>query len=383
MELRPWASKTTSSMRTLKAEVLSPQPTVVAASAPTRMLGAAYFPAFDWLRAALAITVMLAHDRVFAWANSGPFAVQVFFALSGWLIGGILLKTPASGLPHFYFNRALRIWVPYYVALMLLVAASLLKDHVNGKWAEFVTYKLFMVWNVFGTSQLAQFSMQMPLQGTGNHFWSVNAEEQFYLVSPLLIVLAPRWGRSPLVWLALSALALASQTIYGAILLGVLAATAVERYGAFHVSSHAKKSLALIGATCAVGLYLGGNFQVFSSMLGLAAVLLLAVPGKASPLGKIAGGMSYPLYLNHWIGVFVGNALLSPFGLRDSGVRQIFASLFSIGFAVVLYLLIDRQVQARRNSWYSDRRGRDVRLMAYAMVCAGVAFGTLVLASKT
>jgi peptidoglycan/LPS O-acetylase OafA/YrhL len=202
-------------------------------------------------------------------------------------------------------------------------------------------------------------------------------------VSPLLIVLAPRWGRSPLVWLALSALALASQTIYGAILLGVLAATAVERYGAFHVSSHAKKSLALIGATCAVGLYLGGNFQVFSSMLGLAAVLLLAVPGKASPLGKIAGGMSYPLYLNHWIGVFVGNALLSPFGLRDSGVRQIFASLFSIGFAVVLYLLIDRQVQARRNSWYSDRRGRDVRLMAYAMVCAGVAFGTLVLASKT
>ena len=87
--------------------------------------------------------------------------------------------------------------MPYFIALALLLGASLLRDPVNAKWLEFVFYKATFVYNWFGETQLATHVKDMPLQGTGNHFWSVNAEEQFYLVAPILLVLAAvRGGRS-------------------------------------------------------------------------------------------------------------------------------------------------------------------------------------------
>ena len=72
-----------------------------------------YFPAFDWLRLILAMTVALAHDGLPMDHRAANFAVQVFFALSGWLIGGILFDSDRGKLPRFYFNRATRIWAPY------------------------------------------------------------------------------------------------------------------------------------------------------------------------------------------------------------------------------------------------------------------------------
>ena len=75
------------------------------------------FPLFDWLRFILASVVALSHEGLFVWDRAGNLAVQIFFALSGWLIGGILLRTERTGLPRFYFNRATRIWIPYFGAI--------------------------------------------------------------------------------------------------------------------------------------------------------------------------------------------------------------------------------------------------------------------------
>src|SRR4051794_30350860 len=52
---------------------------------------AVYYPWFDWLRLVCASIVVLQHNDAFPWPRAGSFAVVVFFALSGWLIGGILL----------------------------------------------------------------------------------------------------------------------------------------------------------------------------------------------------------------------------------------------------------------------------------------------------
>ncbi len=54
------------------------------------------YGAFDVLRFALAATVTLSHVGLFSWNRSGNLAVQVFFALSGWLIGTILNRTKAQ-----------------------------------------------------------------------------------------------------------------------------------------------------------------------------------------------------------------------------------------------------------------------------------------------
>lgn len=90
----------------------------------------------------LANVVMLSHfGALGAWSNADGVAVDAFFALSRWLIGGILLNTDRAGLPRFFFNRALRIWSSYYLALALLIGVSLLRDPVGAKWLEFVAYK--------------------------------------------------------------------------------------------------------------------------------------------------------------------------------------------------------------------------------------------------
>src|SRR5690349_10940722 len=114
-----------------------------------------YYPAFDYLRIILAITVAAFHAGLLAWPHTGSLAVQIFFALSGWLIGGILLRSKARDLLRFYFNRSARIWIPYFVAIGLLVSVSLLKDTITQKWLEFIIYKFTFVYDLFGPSQLA------------------------------------------------------------------------------------------------------------------------------------------------------------------------------------------------------------------------------------
>jgi peptidoglycan/LPS O-acetylase OafA/YrhL len=346
-----------------------------AAAADTgRTSDAIYYPGFDWLRATLAIVVMLGHDNLIAWHDSGTFAVDVFFALSGWLIGGILVKLEVRQLPRFFFNRSMRIWLPYYIGLALLLGVSLLRDKVTDKWLEFVSYKVLMVWNLFGSSQVAGFRDAMPLQSTGNHFWSVNAEEQFYLLAPLLLVVAARWGRSMGLW-ALLALIAWRIDVYPSIFLGVLAALAAARWPGFQLRPWVRGLCLAVGFGAAVGLVVGQPYIVLAPLCAISIVLLLATPGTASRLGTIAGGMSYPLYLNHWIGVFVGNALLGPFGLRNSPPRQVLACLISIGFAVAHYHWIDRQVLQRRSAWYTPERGRLLMVVAYTMVCCGLVWG--------
>ncbi|MFV0385228.1 acyltransferase family protein, partial [Paracoccus sp. (in: a-proteobacteria)] len=86
------------------------------------------YPLFDWLRIILASLVFVQHAQVTGLVSPGNFAVQIFFALSGWLIGGILLKMPPAGLPRFFYDRATRIWIPYLPAVAAIYILTLLKD---------------------------------------------------------------------------------------------------------------------------------------------------------------------------------------------------------------------------------------------------------------
>jgi peptidoglycan/LPS O-acetylase OafA/YrhL len=337
----------------------------------------AYYPWFDWLRGVLAIAVMLGHDGIVAWSRQANFAVQVFFALSGWLIGTVLLHTRRPDLPRFYFNRAVRIWVPYYIALCLLLGASLLRDPVTSKWLEFVLYKATFVYNLFGTPQLATHVAQMPLQGTGNHFWSVNAEEQFYLLAPLLLVVAaPALGRTRATWLVLSAIT----WVIGlgtSITFGVTAAVFAFRDETLFRRPIARAVLAVALIASALGLATDRFYDQLAPIASICIVLLLSQPGPRARLGAVAGGMSYPLYLNHWIGVYVAHAALRPFGLRDSLLSHVVSVVLNIGLAVGLYLYVERPLLDRRRQWYTPAFGRRAMVAAYSMIAAGLAFGVV------
>lgn len=334
-----------------------------------------YYPYFDYLRIALASIVMLGHDGLIHWSQSGNLAVQVFFTLSGWLICGMLLKLSKDDLPRFYFNRALRIWIPYYIACIFLIIASLLRDPVNIKWAEFVFYKLSFVYNIFGPPQLAQYVQNMPLQGTGNHFWSVNAEEQFYLIAPLLLVLtSPKFSRSVLFWSAITLIAWLFN-IYGSILLGVLASVVVNRYGPIHLNNRVRYVLFATTLASIAGIVGGFNYGLLSPIFSVGVVLLLAIKGTQDRIGAFLGGMSYPLYLNHWIGVFMGNLLLSPIHLRDSPLRHILSIILNLGIAAGLYWWVDRRIVEVRGSLFSRKRGIIAISIAYGLSLVGVVVG--------
>jgi peptidoglycan/LPS O-acetylase OafA/YrhL len=113
--------------------------------------------------------------------HPGWIGVELFFALSGFLITGSLLDTQgASNYFHaFYTKRALRILPLYYtVLILLLIVAPALHSgptllHANLK--EQLSLWLFIV-NWTGTAPYG-FA----------HFWSLAVEEQFYLFWPFIV----------------------------------------------------------------------------------------------------------------------------------------------------------------------------------------------------
>jgi peptidoglycan/LPS O-acetylase OafA/YrhL len=346
-----------------------------------RNIGAAeridYYPAFDYLRICLAIAVAASHAGLLSWNQAGNLPVQIFFALSGWLIGGILLRSKITNLPRFYFNRAARIWIPYLVAIVLLVVVSAAREPVTTKWLEFVFYKLTFVYDIFGPPQLTDFVAAMPLHGTGNHFWSICAEEQFYLLAPLLIIFLPI-GRSIWFWtlLAVGIAVSPYANYFCSVSVGVLAAAIRTRTGDWQRSGAARISLPFL----IVALFLATYFDVLpyqflAPILSIAVVMLLAQPGAHSDIAEFIGGVSYPFYLNHWIGVFAAHAIFGRFGLHDSLASRVSSIFIAFAAACLLYLTIDRVIKTYRGDFFTPTRGKLAAVTGYALVSLGLIVG--------
>lgn len=153
-----------------------------------------HIPALDGLRGVAILLVIYQHtfrlteDRCGALARYeiGWTGVDLFFALSGFLITGILLDS--RGGPHyfrtFYARRALRIFPLYYAALILTwLVTNVWRPSRTPPWPT-SDYLLYWVY-------LQNWSSLIPggsgLTGPLGHFWSLAVEEQFYLIWPLVV----------------------------------------------------------------------------------------------------------------------------------------------------------------------------------------------------
>jgi peptidoglycan/LPS O-acetylase OafA/YrhL len=176
-----------------------------------------YITALDGLRCIAVLIVIWEH------AGSGPliddfgnhgigvYGVWLFFVLSGFLITGILLRerdrvvagriSIRSALRTFYARRFLRIFPVYYLLLLVLAIVGLVPEFRRDLiW--FATYLANWVIAVRASFPVA----------TG-HLWSLAVEEQFYLIWPLLVLVAP--GHRLKWWLA------------GTLLLGIVSRVAI------------------------------------------------------------------------------------------------------------------------------------------------------------
>jgi len=343
----------------------------------SRLVG---YPIFDWLRFVLASVVALGHANLIAHSEiTGNLAVQVFFSLSGWLIGGILLNSHLKQLPRFFFNRATRIWLPYFVAVAAVYALSAIREPVTARWLEFLFYDVTFTHNWFTLRPDATLALsEMPLKGTGNGFWSISVEEQFYLVAPLIISTI-KYGRSPVLWSLIAIAFWYSQLLdFASISLGVLAATVHQSHGDIHLRRWSVA--ALIGiALVSLVILATVSYPLGAPFFAISIVLLCARPGSRNSIGTFAGAISFPMYLNHWMAGFVIHGISKRTEWLAHPVTGILSYIFGIAVGALTYSMIDRIVMAHRNEFYSPMLGKTLAAAAYGLVLLGV-IGGLVMA---
>ena len=203
----------------------------------------------------------------------------------------------------------------------------------------------------------------MPLGGTGNHFWSIAVEEQFYLAAPIMIVLLPL-GRSTGFWIIVAVAAVLSKSWYGAISMGVLAAVTRPRVN---------KWLLIGGATALTAAMFKADYAMFAPLVAVSVVLLSSKQGPRGVIGEFVGGMSYPLYLYHWIGIFAANAIAKY--LEASTAQGMLAYALAVLVGAGAYVVVDRNVMRLRAHYYSRRIGFWAMISAYALLLTGVIGG--------
>lgn len=141
----------------------------------------------DGLRAVAVTMVLYAHFLAAEDSFWGHVGVRLFFVLSGFLITRLLLDArsaagfrAATTFKAFYARRALRIFPPYFAMLAFVWLVDLEQSRGNLAWhALYLSnfwYALSDAWDPWFLC----------------HLWSLSIEEQFYLLWPLIILLAPR-----------------------------------------------------------------------------------------------------------------------------------------------------------------------------------------------
>lgn len=166
----------------------------------------------DGLRAVAVMGVVLYHYGLVP-LGAGFAGVDVFFVISGFLIGGIILEERAAGTfsyRTFYMRRVRRI-LPALVAMMLLVApmaALVMTPNELRYFGGGAMAALLFVSNLWFYFRIDYFNPGAALDPLV-HTWSLGVEEQFYLVVPLVLIwLGGR--RSWLTWAAVGTIAAAS-----------------------------------------------------------------------------------------------------------------------------------------------------------------------------
>jgi peptidoglycan/LPS O-acetylase OafA/YrhL len=147
-------------------------------------------PQLDGLRA-VAVTLVLVQHAVPPIKHVVPLAhvgVRLFFVLSGFLITGILLRsravretgTESAGmlLRRFYLRRALRIFPIYYLVILTGLAFGVGPIGDAFWWLSTFTSNAYL-------------ALRDQWIDGYFHFWTLAIEEQFYLVWPMIVLLAP------------------------------------------------------------------------------------------------------------------------------------------------------------------------------------------------
>jgi peptidoglycan/LPS O-acetylase OafA/YrhL len=269
-----------------------------------------YRPELDGIRGLAILLVIAQHINLPSTTLAGMVGVNLFFALSGYLITGILLaeirSTGRVDIRRFYARRIRRL-VP---ALVAVVVATGLLMAAQGKLVEYLGPAGVSLFYVSDIAKAAGYDL-----GYVGHTWSLAMEEQFYLLWPAILLFLPRRFLVPAVLAGIAAAVALQVVVVGfqdnvlahfrpdvradAILWGCLVALVPVRIPRWAAVGAAVGLLAL--SVTFVWPYAIALSSVLSAVV-VAGAASVAAPLSWRPLVRV-GEISYGLYLWHAIPV--------------------------------------------------------------------------------
>ena len=341
--------------------------------------GTDYRPDIDGLRAVAVVSVVLFHAR-YREFTGGFVGVDIFFVISGFLITRIVRDQAAAGtfsFAKFYVRRMRRLFPALLatVAMTLVAAAVFYAPDLFRLVAASSSAAVLSFANIYFWLNSGYFDPASSLNPL-LHTWSLSVEEQFYLIWPMILVVAARRGAAlP----ALLALALAS--IVGGLAMrndpsavfylmpfrvfelaiGGMMVWVVERA----VVPRAVREVALLIAFALIGFavltFTEATPFPFNGLVPCFGAAIVILCGNADLLGQVLrnrvsvsiGLISYSLYLIHWpVVVFYQYAVHNELGPIEQAAMVVIA--LAGGFA--LNRLVENRFRyARPGSWRPSR----------------------------
>ncbi|MFC2952838.1 acyltransferase family protein [Marinicaulis aureus] len=309
-----------------------------------------YRPDIDGLRAIAVMAVTLFHLNVAGLAG-GYVGVDIFFVISGFLITRLIVdevkSTGGFSFKNFYLRRARRLFPALFFIVFVtfcFAAFVFIPPHLE-RLGGATIHTLLSTSNFFFWREAGYFDTSAEFKPL-LHTWSLGVEEQFYVVWPLLIVIAmcksPRYGAvAAIVGIGLFSFLLNAMFYDGDV--GILRAAApkiaewfsdgsstIFYLAPFRVFEFAigaalvwvariqPKNKLLLEPLAALGLGMvawsictyseGIIFPYYNALLPCLGAALLIYAGQARYTGRIlnnpvavwTGKISYSLYLIHW-----------------------------------------------------------------------------------
>ena len=170
---------------------------------PASPVSLEYLPALDGIRGVAVVAVIATHTV--ATIPGGFLSVDVFFALSGYLITSLLVaewrRSDTISLGRFWSRRARRLLPALFLMLTAVGAGAALWPQIFGS-PSLRGDTVATVFYVANWHFIADHTNYFLAHGTASpllHTWSLAIEEQFYLVWPIVVlaVLKLRRPRAP------------------------------------------------------------------------------------------------------------------------------------------------------------------------------------------
>lgn len=334
----------------------------------------------------------------------GFIGVDIFFVISGYLITSHLVSRPpvnGADLVAFWARRARRL-LPAALLVLLVTAVGVRVLAPETQWANFaretVAAAFYMEnWQLAASSvdYLAAENAPSPVQ----HYWSLSVEEQFYILWPLLMLVAMRFRRRigkhlPFVVIGLVLALSLGYSIH---------MTEASPASAYFITptrmwelatggmvallpslSHLKRSKWMptagawtgLGAVCLASVTFHGSmpFPGYAAVLPVAgtALVIWAAADRYSPTAFLGwrpfqwlGGVSYSVYLWHWPLVVLVPIVFGSIGPLDGALI--------IAVTLALSVLTKKHIEDRyRRAPWGEAPVRSLKFAGIGMLCIGL-----------